>query len=223
MPKENTTQDNGINLATDAIGKMLKELYDRGGTKLAVLGLGAVVMLGAFIYGQSAGASRPFGHVFLFTGFLLIAFALVFTWLQELRPLADAQAKLQSNKDMIDTIQIAAVDLSDLALELQTLAVKHSDDINRVITSIRPQIRNIPLVGPLIADSDQVKGIETLSESITATAMKAKRVLLDLKQALEKSDPTRLKGYLAELEAYTQEVRELLNQPKAPACTDGPN
>ena len=194
----------------DVTAKSLREAYLAGGFGLATLTLGAILMLAAFIRESVAHSSGSTSYTMLVVGVGLIAYAAVVGYFKEVLPLTRARATVESNKEMINTIQQAGVELSELVLQLQALAFKHADEVRAVMTSIRPALLNIPVIGPLLANSDAMKGAEALSQTIVESSQKARHVILDLQQALKDSDPKRLKEYLADVQEYMREVEEML-------------
>jgi|GEM_PF-2487223 len=200
-----TPQVNDFKPLSDVISEPLRKAYVAGGFGLTILTLGAVLMLTAFFW-QQQGVVR---YVILATGIVLVFFTLAYVYFKELRRLARAQAAVKSNKEMLDAIQLTAVELTELVFDLQSLAFKHANEVAQLVTSIRPFLRNVPLLSK-IAESEAMGRAESLAQAIVDGTQKTKKVIVDLKQALIESNPTYLKGYIQELQKYKQDVETLL-------------
>ena len=161
-----TLTSTGFKHVSDGVSAPLLRAYGAGGFGLAFLTLGAILMLTAFFLNQCQGrfATRcsPWAR-------LLTFFTLIYVYVKELSPLKRAQAAVTENKDMIDTIQQAAIELTYLASDFQSLAFKNASQIAQVLTEARPILRNIPLIGQ-VADSKLVVQVDDLSALIVSSS-----------------------------------------------------
>jgi hypothetical protein len=118
------------------------------------------------------------------------------------------------NQEMIDNIQEVGVALSDLALELQSLAFKNSAQVEAMYSTILPIIEKIPKVGRRVTDASVVRRSNDLSRQIVTLTGGWRTVIVDIRQALVVSNPTVLRKYLVELKRIRKRVR--LGRPFAP-------
>jgi hypothetical protein len=190
---------------SDGVSAPLIKAYGAGGFGLAILTLGAILMLTAFFLNQPA----PIRYTVLAVGALLTFFTLIYVYVKELLPLRRAQATVIENKEMIDAIQQAAIELTDLASDFQALAFKNASQIAQVLTEARPIIRNIPILGH-IADSDLVVRADDLSGLIVSTSQSTREVILNLQKALIEANPGYIKAHLADLANYRGEIGQML-------------
>ena len=197
---------------SDAISEPLRKAYVAGGFGLALLTLGAALMLTAFFWQQQG----PVRYVILATGLVLVLFTLAYVYLKELRRLSKVQASVKSNKEMLDTIQLTAVELTELVFDLQSLAFKHAAEASQILASIRPFLRSLPLLSK-VAESEAMNSAETLAQAIVDGTQKTKRVILDIKQALIESNSSHLTDYVQELQKYKQDVEMLLGSGQSRA------
>lgn len=110
---------------------------------------------------------------------------------------------------MIDAIQQSAIELTVLASDLQSLAFKNANQIAELLTTARPLIRQIPVLGSL-ADSRAMERAEGLSRIILSSTEGARGVIHDLQESLIKADPKYLKAHLEDLKRYRAEVNQML-------------
>lgn len=189
---------------SDAIIEPITKAYRVGGFGLAFLLLGALMMLTATIMSKSAVS-----YLLTFVGFVLIALPCYFFYVKEIRPIARVQETVKQSREMIDTVQAAALSMTELTLDLQALAFKHADQVTRALDLARPQIRALPVVGHL-ADHPALTNADRLSKAIVATTHSIKEIVADLQVALLRSDPGPLRKYLKEVEALKGRVIVLL-------------
>jgi hypothetical protein len=126
-----------------AVATPLERAYRAGGLGLSLLTLGAILMLVAYVYGKRGLVS----HAVLALGAMLILSVLVYFYIGDMRKLVGARKKIRENKELVDTVQQTAVEATQLALHLQSLAFKYADQVALMIQTLRPLITNLPLVG----------------------------------------------------------------------------
>jgi hypothetical protein len=197
---------------SDAISEPLRKAYVAGGFGLTLLTLGAILMLTAFFW-QQQGLVR---YVILGTGLALVLFTLAYVYLKELRRLSKMQTSVKQNKEMLDAIQLTAVELTELVFDLQSLAFKHASEVSQILASVRPFLRHVPLLSK-VAESEEMNKAENLAQAIVDGTQKTRKVILDIKQALVESKPSYLKEYVRDLQKYKQEVETLLGSGESRA------
>lgn len=105
---------------SDAVSETVIKAYKAGGFALAILKLGAFLMLLAFFLRQPG----PVRFIVLGVGVALEFFTLFYAYVKELRRLVSGQGPLGRNKEMLDAIQKIGLELTELVLDLQALAFK---------------------------------------------------------------------------------------------------
>jgi hypothetical protein len=90
---------------SDAISDPLIKAYRAGGFGLALLTLGAILMLTAFFWNQP-GVIR---YIVLTIGAVLTFFVLAYVYFREFPRFRRARASVAANKEMIDAIQQSAM------------------------------------------------------------------------------------------------------------------
>jgi len=190
---------------SDAISDPLIKAHRAGGFGLTVLTLGAILMLTAFFWNQPG----PIRYIVVMVGAILTFFTLAYVYFKEFPRVRRVRASVAANKEMIDAIQQAAIDLTELASDLQALAFKNANQIVEVLTVARPLIRKLPLIGQAV-DSEALVRTEGLSRLIVTTTQNARKIIVDLKQALVEANPKYLKAHLEDLRSYRGEVNRML-------------
>lgn len=196
--------------ASEAILDPITKAYRTGGLALAMLVLGAFLMFAATLVPQ-----QWLTISLVAIGFVLISVVCCLFFVKELRPLARAQRIARQEGELIDSIQRASIELTDLALELQALAFKNSQQIDAALTALLPIVERIPRLGPKVANSKPVQGSSRLSRQIVALTQGWQGVVSDLRDALVSSDPAKLRKYVGELVRLRAAVTDLLAQDQA--------
>jgi hypothetical protein len=190
---------------SDAISDPLIKAHREGGFGLTLLTLGAMLMLAAFFLDQPG----PIRYIIVTVGAILTFFTLAYVYLKEFPRLRRARANVVANKEMIDAIQQSAIELSEIASDLQALAFKNASQIAEALTVARPLIRKLPLIGK-VADSEIMDKTEGLSRLIVASTQNARKIIVDLQQALIEANPKYLRIHLEDLRRYRSEVNQML-------------
>ena len=190
---------------SDAIIEPLNKAYKAGGFGLTILSLGSFLMLLAFFQAEKGMLS----YIFLFVGLIMVLLPALYFFLKEVRPLMRAQNSIKQKKELIDTVQRTAIEMTELASDLQSLAFKHANQIAGFIQVVRPQLKKIPFASKL-AENEVIMKSEAMSSTIVETTLKAKGIIKDVETALTKSDPDSLKKYLNDLQELRLGVGQVL-------------
>lgn len=201
----NRTATSEFKRFSDAISDPLIKAYRAGGFGLALLTVGAILMLTAFFWNGPA----VIRYIVLLIGAVLTFFVLAYVYFKEFPRVRRASASVAANKDMIDAIQQSAIELTGIASDLQALAFKNANQIAEVLTLARPLIRKIPLLGQA-ADSETMAKAEGLSRLIVTSTQNARQLIADLQQALVEANPKYLRAHLEDLKRYRAEVNRML-------------
>jgi hypothetical protein len=192
---------------SDAIIEPITKAYRVGGFGLAFLLLGAImILLGVLI------SVRDFAYPLAFVGLLLIVIPCYFFYIKEIRPISAARKSTERNREMVDTVQAAAIELTALTLELQALAFKHAEQIVEVLHIARPQIKAIPVVGSSI-DSRLLGKPDELARTIVSATGAVRGVVENIQEALIYSDASRLREYLRDVKRMETQVSAVLASP----------
>lgn len=194
-----------IKLLSDAIFSPTSKAYKAGGLGLAFLSLGALLMVAAFLL----PGRGIVGYFLVGTGFLLVALTCLLFLFKDVLPLFRVRQGIEENRELLDAVQAMALQVTELASELQSLAFKHASTVATVLQEMRPLVRNLPVVGRF-ADSNSVVRVDSLSSAIVDYTNRAKSIINDVENALLRSDPRGLKKYISDLTALRGQLTEIL-------------
>ncbi len=189
-------------------------------------GLGLVfVVIGTFLLVIAVAAPRgPLSYAVGGVGTLTILAVLAQFYYQSLRPLHDVRVNIKANEELINSIQVSAIQATELCYHLQSLAFKHADKVAPVVSLARQKLREvtiIPIFGntPLargmaeFADSEALVSAQDLSASIVEITDAARSVMTNLHRALVNADPKPIKSYCEQLRGIDNRVRDILKLP----------
>jgi hypothetical protein len=207
---------------SDAISGPVIKAYTAGGYGLVTVMVGVILLLvGGLLHSGPGYAIAAIGTAMIF------AF-LYFFYVHDVKRLRDVSRQITDNKELIDTVQLMAIEMTDLAHDLQALAFKHADDVAHVLTQVRsasrglenlPVLSRVPGVKQLaaVADHPIVVRAEDLSSAIVRSTVATRQIIEDVKQALVRSDPALLKKYLQQVRELESEAQLLLEGRTAAA------
>jgi hypothetical protein len=193
---------------SEAIFAPVNRAYQLGGLGLASLSLGAFMMLAVALAVKQVTVLSVAVAV---AGFILVMAPCALLYVKEIRPITRLQRNIHENRELIDTVQRAAIEMTEMASDLQALLFKHADQIASTVHMLRPKIHAIPVVGPGLANHHLLANAEDLSATIVRTTRRAKSVIADIEKALVTSDPSNLKIYLGELHQLRDGIEQLLS------------
>jgi hypothetical protein len=190
---------------SDAISDPLIRAERASGLGLGLLTLGAILMVAAFFMDRLG----PMRYIVLILGAGVTFSTLGYVYFKAFPHFKRAQASVDANKEMIDAMQQSAIELTELASDLQALAFKNANQVAEAITKARPLIRKIPLLGRA-ADSRAMVRAEGLSSTIVTNTQHARKIIVDLQQALVEANPKYLRIHLEDLRRYRGELKRML-------------
>jgi hypothetical protein len=148
-------------------------------------------------------------------------------YLQSIRPLQRTETQIKTNEEIVNTVQASAIDLVDLADELNRLTLAHVGEVTDFIVQYQqiaeetlPSVQQVAKllkipgadkIGKLV-NNKYVLQEKALLASILLTADKTKEILENVKDALSQSEMEPLKVYQGQVKELSQNVRELLKE-----------
>jgi hypothetical protein len=221
-------RESSVKPLSDAIATPILKAYKAGGFGLVFVFVGTLLLLVALFFGE--GLPR---YIAAAVGTLMIFFVLVLFYFQDIKKLQQASVTINRNAELVDTIQQTAIEMTDLASHLQSLAFKHADEVAVLITQIRErlaQIKSLPIVSGIpgidkiaaISENKHIVRANDLAASIVKSTETAKEIIKEVRIALVECDPKRLSKYLTELRALDEKTKALLTGQTQPSAQPDP-
>ena len=126
---------------SDAISAPIVDAYKAGGLGLTLVFVGTLLLLSTLLFGGSITA-----YVIGILGALIILTVLYLFYFQSIKPLKDLNDRVKKNQETINTVQQAAIQMTDLAYNLQSLAFKNADEVASFIMILRFRTKDDQLV-----------------------------------------------------------------------------
>jgi hypothetical protein len=201
----------------EVVGAPILKAYKAGGVGLVLVCMGTLLLLAALFWG--AGTLR---YLLAMVGTCMVLFVLVLFYFQDIHKLKQASESIESNCDLVNAVQQTAIEMTDLAYSLQSLAVRQADEVTFLINTFRERLRsqnstsynntNIPGIGRILEFTDNLYIVqaENHSASVINTTESAKVIIEDIRNALIESNPTLLKRYLADIQELDTRTQTLL-------------
>jgi len=197
-----------VKLSEKIIGSVIRA-WEVGGWALAILVIGAATVLMAFwlaLWGRDALAFS-----FLAGGALMIGFVGYKFYVEAILPAKRASERLEQNAELMDSVQEAAIALTDIISQLNDYALLNADRIVSTIDGLKDKINQFP-GGNLITNSSYFAKGDNLAKGIRSVAATSRNAVQEIRDSVTKADVARISAHLENLKGVKQTIEtELLN------------
>ena len=115
---------------------------------------------------------------------------------------------VQENKKTLDSIQDMAVELTRAIRSLQAIAVKYIKIADKVLTTIIPVVKGLPIIGDDILEF--ATDAQALAKKIVTACELAERVLPGVEAGLTTADMSRLQASTGQVQQLTKSLQGLM-------------
>jgi hypothetical protein len=205
MPKIGSAD---VKLSEKILGSVITA-WKVGGWALAMLVIGAAAFLLAFWLAL-------WGHDFLAFCFLaggasMIGLVGYKFYVEAILPAKRASERLEQNTELMDTVQEAAITLTDIISQLNDYALLNADRIVSTVDGLKDKINQFP-GGNLITNSNYFAKGDNLAKGIRNVAATSRNAVQEIRDSVNKADITRISVHLENLKSVKQTIEtELLN------------
>src|SRR5688572_4944672 len=123
----------------------------------------------------------------------------------------DIQKIIESHKQMIDSIQEVALELTSSIGTLHTLTVKYARTANQILDVLLPILKNLPLIPKNIMQ--MLVNLEALTQKIIDNEVSTTKTITDVRGGLQTGDVNKLKAHAGQLQSVTKTITSII--PKA--------
>jgi len=123
----------------------------------------------------------------------------------------DIQKIIESHKQMIDSIQEVALELTSSIGTLHTLTVKYARTANQILDMLLPILKNLPLIPKNIMQ--MLVNLEALTQKIIDNEVSTTKTITDVRGGLQTGDVNKLKAHAGQLQSVTKTITSII--PKA--------
>ena len=122
--------------------------------------------------------------------------------------LNDISRMIQDHKNMIDTIQEVALELTNSIGSLHTLTVKYAGIANNILEGLLPIARGLPIIPKNILQ--MLINLESITQKIIDNQAQTSKTITDVQSGLKTGDVNKIKGHAGELQNVTRTLTAIL-------------
>ena len=122
--------------------------------------------------------------------------------------LEDISKMIAEHKEMIDTIQEVALELTGTFGSLHSLTVKYAAKANQILDILLPILQGIPII-PKKATNLLVE-LEEWTQKIIDNEKTTSKTIIEVTSGLRSGDVSRLKGHTGDLKKVTNTISSIL-------------
>ena len=122
--------------------------------------------------------------------------------------LNDIGKMIQDHKNMIDTIQEIALELTNSIGSLHTLTVKYAGIANNILDGLLPIVRGLPIIPKNIVQL--LTNLESITQKIIDNQASTTKTISEVQSGLKTGDVNKIKGHAGALQSVTRTLTGIL-------------
>ena len=122
--------------------------------------------------------------------------------------ITDITKIIEQNKEMIDSIQEIAIELTSSIGSLHTLTVKYARIANQILDVLLPILKNLPVVPKNVMDL--LINLESITQKIIDNEASTSKTITDVRSGLNTGDVNKIKGHADQLKTVTKTITGML-------------
>lgn len=115
---------------------------------------------------------------------------------------------IEQHKEMIDTIQEIAIELTGSIASLHALTVKYAGIANGILDVLLPIVKNLPIIPGNV--TQMLTMLEGITQKIIDNEASTSKTITDVRAGLNTGDVTKIKGHAGELQAVTKTLTSFI-------------
>lgn len=122
--------------------------------------------------------------------------------------ITDIAKIIEQHKEMIDSIQEVAIELTGSIGSLHTLTVKYVRTANQILDVLLPILKNLPLIPKNVMQ--MLVNLESLTQKIIDNETATTKTINDVNSGLKTGDANKLKAHAGQLQAVTRTITSII-------------
>lgn len=122
--------------------------------------------------------------------------------------LTDISKMINEHKDMIDSIQDVALELTSAIGTLHTVTVKYAGKANQILDVLLPIIQGLPIIPKKV--TNLLVDLEKWTQKIIDNEKETSTTIKDVRSGLNTGDISKLKGHTGDLKKVTKTLTALV-------------
>ena len=115
---------------------------------------------------------------------------------------------IEQHKEMIDSIQEVAIELTSSIGSLHALTVKYARIANQILDAILPIIKNLPIIPANI--TSLLVNLESVTQKIIDNEQDTSKTIADVRSGLHTGDINKIQGHAGQLKTVTQTITSMM-------------
>ena len=125
--------------------------------------------------------------------------------------ITDIAKIIEQHKEMIDSIQEVAIELTSSIGSLHALTVKYARTANQILDVLLPILKNLPIIPKNVMQL--LVNLESLTQKIIDNEKVTAKTIIDVNSGLKTGDANKLKAHAGQLKEVTMTISAII--PKA--------
>lgn len=122
--------------------------------------------------------------------------------------LNDISKMIQEHKEMIDTVQEVALELTSTFASLHGLTLKYAGKANAILDNLLPIIKSVPMIPKNI--TKLLVDMEKWTQKIIDNGKATSKTISDVQSGLKTGDVSKIKGHAGELKKVSRTLTTIL-------------
>ena len=115
---------------------------------------------------------------------------------------------IEQNKEMIDSIQEVAIELTSSIGSLHALTVRYARIANQILDVLLPIVKNLPIIPKNVMD--MLVSLESITQKIIDNEAATSKTITDVRSGLNTGDVNMIRGHADQLKAVTKTLTDML-------------
>jgi hypothetical protein len=115
---------------------------------------------------------------------------------------------IEQNKEMIDSIQEIALELTNSIGSLHTLTIKYARTANQILDVLLPILKNVPIIPKDVMQL--LVNLESMTQKIIDSEAATTKTITEVRTGLKTGDVSKLNGHADQLKAVTKTLTDML-------------
>ncbi len=115
---------------------------------------------------------------------------------------------IEQHKEMIDSIQEVALELTSSIGSLHTLTVKYARTANQILDALLPIVKNLPIIPNNV--KQMLINLEAITQKIIDNETATTKTITDVQSGLRTGDANKLKAHAGQLKAVTKTITSII-------------
>lgn len=122
--------------------------------------------------------------------------------------ITDITKIIEQHKEMIDSIQEVAIELTSSIGSLHALTVKYARTANQILDVLLPIVKNLPIIPAKV--KEMLVNLEAITQKIIDNEAATSKTITDVNAGLKTGDANKLKAHAGQLQAVTRTITSII-------------